>query len=90
MRDLIEAFATTGTTPHPEREWSPGLLDGNNVFVSSPAYEWSDILVQNSDRWTRYKYNVTESRWAYQKAPAQADLLLKILTDAFPQAAGCK
>lgn len=90
VRDLIEAFATTGTTPHPEREWSPGLLDGNNVFVSSPAYEWSDILVQNSDRWTRYKYNVTESRWAYQKAPAQADLLLKILTDAFPQAAGGK
>ncbi len=86
VRHLVDAFASTGTTPHPERDWSYGTLDGNNVFVSSPAYEWSDVLVEDGGHWTRFKYNVIESRWAYQKEPAQADLLLKILKDAFPQA----
>ncbi len=90
VRVLIDAFASTGTTPHPEREWSAGSLDGKNVFVSSPAYEWSDILVQNSGSWTRYKYNTVELRWAYQKEPPQANLLLNILTSAFPQALNAK
>ena len=90
VRPLIDAFASTGTTPHPEREWCAGTLDGDNVFVSSPAYEWSDILVQSSGDWAHYKYNVLDSRWAYQKEPAQANLLLEILTDAFPETAQSK
>jgi hypothetical protein len=90
VRILIDAFASTGTTPHPEREWYAGTLNGDNVFVSSPAYEWSDILVQSSGNWAHYKYNVLDSRWAYQKEPARANLLLEILTDAFPEATQSK
>ena len=90
VRILIDAFASTGTTPHPEREWCAGNLDGDNVFVSSPAYGWSDILVQSSEKWAHYKYSVLDSRWAYQKEPAQANVLLEILTDAFPETAQSK
>lgn len=83
IKHFIEAFATTGTTPHPKKNWVASMLDGQHVYVSSPAFEWSDILVQTKDGWERYEYNVVESRWAYKKEPSQPEPILEVLTQSF-------
>jgi len=82
-KPFIEAFASTGTTPHPKKDWVASLLDGQHVYVSSPAFEWSDILVQTNDGWQRYEYNVVESRWAYKKEPSQSEQILQILAQSY-------
>jgi len=83
LDEFLEAFSETGTTPHPGKDWATALVDGARCFFSSPAFEWSDVLLKTSEGWKRYGFNMADGRWAYQKAPAEAGAIEELIKREF-------